>query len=184
VVETPRFEGVLERPSSRPHSQMLGQEDGTRPPCNRKYASSLLLTNSLAADLTYFSYTVLETLVVRSLAEESLGTIQRDIPKVLEAFCGYLSAVEDARDELINLIKPETTDTKREEISRGIETLEPLLHGMSSTPSYQSGMLMIDLIPALSSAVENIVSTFGQRLFVFSFSQKTTRRLQSLSEQK
>jgi nucleoporin NDC1 len=131
------------------------------------------------------SIKVLEVLVVRSLEEDSLGTIQRDIPKVLEALCGYLNVVEDARDELVNMIKPNTSDAKREEISRGLETLEPLLHGWSSTLYPRSLKKFLNQnVEALSNAVESIVCTFDQRLSVFSFSQRTSRRLQALSEQK
>lgn len=80
---------------------------------------------------TLLSLIVIETLVVRSLEEDSLGTVQRDIPRVLEALCSYLTAAEDARKELENLVKPELTDDKRVEIARGLETLEPLHQGKS-----------------------------------------------------
>lgn len=75
---------------------------------------------------------VLETLVIRSLAEDMLGTIQRDIPKVLDAFCDYLTAVEDAREELARMIKPDTPIEKKAEIYRGIELLDPLHHSLFS----------------------------------------------------
>jgi hypothetical protein len=96
---------------------------------------------------------VLRHLVTHSLTEDTLGTIQRDIPKVLESLCGYLSVVEGAREELgkkigldFKIDEAEGVEStnwnaiggeggvdaeKREEILRGLAEIEPLRVGKS-----------------------------------------------------
>jgi len=116
---------------------------------------------------------ILQILVTQSLTEDALGTVQRDIPKVLESLCGCLSVVEDAREELgkkvgldvrgsggaeVTSADEGMDDEKKVEVLRGLTEIEPLR-------------------AALESAVGSITSTFGQRLNVFSFTPKTERRL-------
>jgi len=87
------------------------------------------------------SFLVLQTLVTQSLTEDALGTIQRDIPKVLESLCGYLAVVEGAREELGKKVGLDVRegggvgggwdDEKKEEILRGLTEIEPLRAGES-----------------------------------------------------
>ena len=53
---------------------------------------------------------VLSHLVCASLQEDTYGTVQRDIPKILEAFTSFLIAIEEYQVELNGLLKPLPTD--------------------------------------------------------------------------
>jgi nucleoporin NDC1 len=43
---------------------------------------------------------VLSHLTAASLTEDAFGTVQRDIPRILEALLGFLQAVEDYRADV------------------------------------------------------------------------------------
>lgn len=51
-------------------------------------------------------FIALSHLICASLAEDRYGTVQRDIPKILEVMVSYLTAVEEYQIEVNNLLKP------------------------------------------------------------------------------
>lgn len=85
-----------------------------------RIASSLLLTNVLS---------VLRRLVVSSLTEDSLGTVQRDIPKILEAFATYLTVVEETKEALVASIKPDAPEDVRIDMVKAVNALDSLRLG-------------------------------------------------------
>jgi len=107
---------------------------------------------------------ILKTLVTVSLTEDALGAVQRDIPKVLEAFCTFLTVVEDAREELVNALKPDDPPQRREDTVRALEPLNELQF-------------------ALTDALQSIVGTFKEKLTVYKFAPKTARRVQIIVDQ-
>ncbi len=64
---------------------------------------------------------VLRTLVVHSLQEDALGTVQSDIPKVLEVLCTYTTVVEDAKAELLATLKPDAAPIQRGEMVKTLD---------------------------------------------------------------
>lgn len=88
---------------------------------------------------------VLGSLLSRSFKEDTYGTVQRDVPRVLEAMVQYLSALEEYQTELVNsvpalpsedeehkLSASETTDSLlvHMEVSQAIEWVDGLAKGM------------------------------------------------------
>lgn len=62
----------------------------------------------------FFCSAVLSLLICASLTEDQYGVVQRDIPKILEAFLSFLSAIEDYQAE-ISASSPAPT---QEEVSK------------------------------------------------------------------
>ena len=54
-------------------------------------------------------FLALSYLVCTSLTEDQYGIVQRDIPKILEAFTSFLSAIEEYQLQINSLIKPPST---------------------------------------------------------------------------
>lgn len=74
---------------------------------------------------------VLQRLIVSSLAEDSLGTVQRDIPKILEAFSTYLTVVEQTKEALVSTINPDAPEELRIDLVKAINALDTLRSGPS-----------------------------------------------------
>ncbi|KZT32988.1 hypothetical protein SISSUDRAFT_1132815 [Sistotremastrum suecicum HHB10207 ss-3] len=110
------------------------------------------------------SIQILRRLVVSSLTEDSLGTVQRDIPKILEAFATYLTVVEETKEALVASIKPDAPEDVRIDMVKAVNALDSLRL-------------------ALADALEDIVKTFKESLSVFRFAPKTARRLQIIVDQ-
>ena len=47
--------------------------------------------------------------------EDQYGIVQRDIPKILEVFTSFLSAIEEYQLQITSLIKPPSTSQKEQE---------------------------------------------------------------------
>lgn len=60
--------------------------------------------------LLYDVRVVLASMVAHSLVEDELGQVQRDIPRVLEAFSKFLTALEEYHVELNALQPPMAPD--------------------------------------------------------------------------
>jgi len=114
---------------------------------------------------------VLSYLACASLKEDRYGVVQRDLPKILEAFLSLLGALEDYRAEIVEGCPShddiavssgkEQEDKLRtlQEITQAVEPLDQLQH-------------------ALKNGVEEIVSTFGGFLSAFKFPPRMARKLQ------
>ena len=89
---------------------------------------------------------VLAHLACASLKEDRYGVVQRDLPKVLEAFLSFLGAVEDYRAEIVRLCPShediaassgkEQADQLRtlQETTQAVEPLDELQDGASLPP--------------------------------------------------
>jgi len=91
------------------------------------------------------STTALSQLVCASLSEDRYGVVQRDIPRILEAFLSFLSAIEEYQVEVnAKCIPPtpeelsqndakilEDKETIRIEVARAGEVLSVVSDGMS-----------------------------------------------------
>ena len=86
---------------------------------------------------------VLTRLACASLKEDRYGVVQRDLPKVLEAFLSFLGALEDYRaeiveecpnhEDIVNSSGKELEDKLRrlQEITQAVEPLDQLQDGAS-----------------------------------------------------
>ena len=78
-------------------------------------------------------------LVCASLTEDRYGIVQRDIPKILETFTSFLSAVEEYQLEITSLIMPPSTSgqlSQKEQQAQNlvaieVEKAQEILCGMS-----------------------------------------------------
>ena len=59
-----------------------------------------------------FLFIALSYLVCASLKEDQYGIVQRDIPKILESFTSFLSAIEEYQLQITSLIKPPSTSSE------------------------------------------------------------------------
>ncbi|CAE6456702.1 unnamed protein product [Rhizoctonia solani] len=96
----------------------------------------------------------LSTLIARSLQEDPYGRVQRDIPRVLEAFVSYLGALEQLIDETNADLEPESEDAVR-------AVVQPVAD-------------------ALREGIRTIVLEFGHRLKAFTFPPRVAKRLQTM----
>jgi nucleoporin NDC1 len=134
---------------------------------------------------------VLSHLTCASLTEDRYGVVQRDIPKILEAFLSFLSAVEEYRVEIsaqdtltasnedISNLSPDVLRDKervREEVIKATEILNFMEDG-EFIFSFLS-FLNLTLFPGLKEGIIRIVVTFGDSLSAFKFPPKIARKLQ------
>lgn len=113
----------------------------------------------------------LSHLACASLKEDRYGVVQRDLPKILEAFLSFLGALEDYRAEIVKEC-PSHDDIAA---SSGKEQEDKLriLHEV-----IQAVEPLDQLQDALKNGVEGIVNTFGATLSAFKFPPRITRKLQ------
>ncbi|CAE6415835.1 unnamed protein product [Rhizoctonia solani] len=96
----------------------------------------------------------LSTLIAHSLQEDPYGRVQRDIPRVLEAFVSYLGALEQLIEEVNADLSPESEDAVR-------TVVQPVAE-------------------ALREGIRTIVLEFGHRLKAFTFPPRVAKRLQTM----
>jgi len=107
--------------------------------------------------------------------EDQYGTVQRDIPKILEAILTFQSAVDQYRFQLeADAVKKQPNDglseKEREELSAEVAEIEKgvdILRGVSD---------------AMKEGVVRIVRTFGDRLLAFRFPPRIAHKLQPFLE--
>lgn len=97
--------------------------------------------------------TVLANLTCASLTEDRLGVVQRDIPKILEAFISHLVAVEEYRAE----IQAWPVDQER----------------------IKSEEMLAELEDALKEGIGMIVRTFGEKLSAFKLPTRIAVKLET-----
>ncbi|KAJ6598073.1 hypothetical protein DFH09DRAFT_1271912 [Mycena vulgaris] len=112
---------------------------------------------------------VLTHLICASLAEDRLGAVQRDIPRVLEALLAFLGAVEGAQGAL----RAVGTDAKQGKEGRGDTEKEEEERDLA-----EARAVLGDVGDALKDGVARIVRTFGDKLRAFRFPPRTAARLQ------
>lgn len=67
---------------------------------------------------------MLSGLVCASLTEDRYGVVQRDIPRILEAFLSFLSALEEYQVEVSSLYVPPTPEEVTQGDSKALERKE------------------------------------------------------------
>ncbi|CAE6475694.1 unnamed protein product [Rhizoctonia solani] len=122
---------------------------------DRKEAVLESLLEGRAADVWIIEgKSPLSTLVAQSLHEDPYGRVQRDIPRVLEAFVSYLGALEQLIEEVNADLTPESEDAVR-------AVVQPVAD-------------------ALREGIRMIVLEFGHRLKAFTFPPRVAKRLQTM----
>ncbi|CCO33862.1 hypothetical protein BN14_07948 [Rhizoctonia solani AG-1 IB] len=119
---------------------------------DRKEAVLEGLLEGRAADVWIIE--ALSTLIAQSLHEDPYGRVQRDIPRVLEAFVSYLGALEQLIEEVNADLNPESEDAVR-------AVVQPVAD-------------------ALREGIRMIVLEFGHRLKAFTFPPRVAKRLQTM----
>ncbi|TFK32384.1 nucleoporin protein Ndc1-Nup [Crucibulum laeve] len=113
----------------------------------------------------------LSHLVSGSLADDTYGVVQRDIPRILEALLSFLSAVEEYQRETSALITPHDVEKPldHKELREQERTREEVEKAVEMIGS---------LDDALKEGVGRIVRTFGDKLLAFKFPPRTAQKLQ------
>ncbi|KAF9044200.1 nucleoporin protein Ndc1-Nup [Panaeolus papilionaceus] len=112
----------------------------------------------------------LSHLICASLAEDRYGTVQRDIPKILEVMVSYLTAVEEYQIEVNNLLKPlpETPLPPKEQEEYDILAIE----------IHKSQEILGFVADGLKEGLARITRTFGTKLLAFKFPPRIANKLQ------
>ncbi|KAF8550767.1 hypothetical protein OG21DRAFT_1499585 [Imleria badia] len=125
-------------------------------------------------DLDALIVEVLAGLVCASLTEDRYGVVQRDIPRILEAFLSFLTALEEHHVEVTKLYVPPTPD----EITEG--DLKVLREKERTRVEVAKATEAIGIVAdALKSGVADIARTFGEKLVAFKFPPRIAKKLQS-----
>lgn len=112
--------------------------------------------------------------VCASLVEDRYGVVQRDIPRIIEAFLSFLSAIEEYQIEVNAKYTPPTPDELSEGDTKTLEEKE-----MMRLEVARAGDVLVVVSDALKTGVANISRTFGNKLVAFKFPPRTARKLQS-----
>ncbi|KAI5987860.1 nucleoporin protein Ndc1-Nup [Pisolithus albus] len=116
----------------------------------------------------------LSALVCASLTEDRYGVVQRDIPRVLEAFLSFLQAAEDYQNEVRVLYVPPSPEELAEADSAILCQKE-----RTRVEVAKASETINVIVDALKSGISDIVRTFGDKLSAFKFPPKTAKKLQS-----
>lgn len=112
--------------------------------------------------------------VCASLSEDRYGVVQRDIPRIIEAFLSFLSAIEEYQIEVNAKYTPPTPDELSQGDAKILEEKE-----MMRLEVARAGDVLVVVSDALKTGVANISRTFGDKLVAFKFPPRTARKLQS-----
>lgn len=116
----------------------------------------------------------LSALVCASLAEDRYGVVQRDIPRILEAFLSFLQASEDYQNEVRVLYVPPTPEELTQADSAVLRQKE-----RTRVEVAKASEAIAVVVDALKSGISDIVRTFGDKLTAFKFPPMTAKKLQS-----
>ncbi|KAJ8591574.1 hypothetical protein M405DRAFT_814190 [Rhizopogon salebrosus TDB-379] len=112
--------------------------------------------------------------VCASLSEDRYGVVQRDIPRILEAFLSFLSAIEEYQVEVNAKYIPPTPEELSQGDTKVLEAKETIRVEVA-----RAGEALSVVSDALKMGVSNISRTFGDKLVAFKFPPRTARKLQS-----
>ncbi|KAF8154433.1 nucleoporin protein Ndc1-Nup [Crassisporium funariophilum] len=113
---------------------------------------------------------VLSHLTCASLTEDRYGIVQRDIPKILEAFVSYLSAIEEYQLEINALYKPSPQASQSRKGQRDLNIIGVEVQKAQEILGYTAD--------GLKEGISRIVRTFGDKLSAFKFPPRTAQKLQ------
>ncbi|KAH7915514.1 nucleoporin protein Ndc1-Nup [Hygrophoropsis aurantiaca] len=115
----------------------------------------------------------LSQFVCASLTEDRYGVVQRDIPRIIEAFLSFLTAIEEYQTEVNAMYVPPGPD----ELTGDLKVLEEKERKRIEVA--KSAEVFGVVADALKVGIADIVRTFGDKLVAFKFPPKTARKLQS-----
>ncbi|KAJ7182968.1 nucleoporin protein Ndc1-Nup-domain-containing protein [Mycena crocata] len=132
---------------------------------------------------------VLSHLTCASLTEDRFGVVQRDIPRVLEALCAFLGAVEEAVEGLRPAgagADTQSADTSTDGPEAGAAEVEKTEEQKRKAQELaeeaadldQAREVLGDVADALKEGIARITRTFGDKLRAFRFAPRTAARLQ------
>lgn len=111
-------------------------------------STSTGITLYFAKVLTFCTLSALSHLVAASLKDDTLGTVQRDIPRILEALLSFLAEAEAFHAELESKLPRDIRTAQprgradglkdveaARDVARAIEVVVPVLNGESAAPA-------------------------------------------------
>ncbi|KIJ56383.1 hypothetical protein M422DRAFT_774158 [Sphaerobolus stellatus SS14] len=107
-------------------------------------------------------------LVAASLKEDTIGIVQRDIPRILEALLSFLGEAETYQAELEKRIPPEDDPAAKK-----VEALQDAARAIA---------VVVPVVQSLREGIGLIAKTFGDRLGVYRFPPPTAKRLQTFMD--
>ncbi|KXN81967.1 Nucleoporin NDC1, partial [Leucoagaricus sp. SymC.cos] len=116
---------------------------------------------------------VISRLTCASLTEDRYGVVQRDIPRILEAFLSFLSVVEERQVKVNSLYVPPKQEENEKLTPRELQERETLRYEVE-----QGGEALGAMADGLKEGIARIVRTFGDRLLAFKFPPRTAQKLQ------
>lgn len=121
-----------------------------------------------------------------SLAEDRYGTVQRDIPRILEALLAFLIDLDAYQNELTaaapNATEP-GSERKREELSKANDVVIGLAEGTTDFSPLNVREFYIDEFDeAIRNGVVRVAQTFGDKLNAFKLSPRAARKLQGFAD--
>ena len=133
-------------------------------------------------------FIALSYLVCASLTEDQYGIVQRDIPKILEAFTSFLSAIEEYQLQISSLIKPPSSELSPKEqeaqnlLAIEVEKAQGIL---GETADGEFLLFLYEIIVevwlmvlGLKDGIARIVRTFGKKLLAFKLPPRVAQKLQ------
>jgi len=117
------------------------------------------------AALDIIAIDALSHLVAASLKEDTLGAVQRDIPRILETLLRFLDAAESYKAEL-----EKNMPVDEENILKDIIAFKDTVRAVG---------VVMPVIQSLRDGVILIAKTFGDRLRAYTFPPPTAKRLQA-----
>ncbi|KAL4079901.1 nucleoporin protein Ndc1-Nup [Scleroderma yunnanense] len=121
----------------------------------------------------------LSALVCASLTEDRYGTVQRDIPRILEALVSFLVAVEEYKEEVRGMYMALAGGNANAVAGAGMQEEVFTQEQERTHAEVAKATEIIDIVEdALKTGISDIVRTFGDKLSAFRVPQKTAKRLQ------
>jgi len=137
----------------------------------RKRRSKVVQASLPFRELDVVVVEALSYLVCASLTEDQYGIVQRDIPKILEAFTSFLSAIEEYQLQITSLIKPPSTSSELSQKEQEVQNL------VAVEVEKAQGILG-ETADGLKDGIARIVRTFGKKLLAFKLPPRVAQKLQ------
>ncbi|PFH45653.1 hypothetical protein AMATHDRAFT_8848 [Amanita thiersii Skay4041] len=138
---------------------------------------------------------VLSHLTCMSLTEDRYGVVQRDIPKILEAFLSFLGALDEYRESLGGVDERVPAQAragqnqnqdqlagKGKEKEDGLSQKEKEERRVAREEAEKAKEVVGMLSDALKEGVGRIVRTFGDKLLAFKFPPRIAHKLQGFMD--
>ncbi|EIN05466.1 hypothetical protein PUNSTDRAFT_74324 [Punctularia strigosozonata HHB-11173 SS5] len=145
----------------------------------RDRASKLVERSLPNRELDAIVVEVLSYLVCASLKEDRYGVVQRDIPRILEAFVSLLTAIEEYHAEITKTYAPPALSPE-EEAALPLNQLRERDAQAQEVAKASEHMAVVS--DALKDGLLRVVRTFGEKLSAFKFPPRIARKLQGFAD--